>query len=295
MTAAVQALGEERLPLEQRTLGSAPRPQAESAPAGGLTEEQLDAQEEQWQKDAVARKDWAKLTADVEKRRRAKDEPPRSGRELCALVKQRCPADMPLQFERLLAVCPKGTTVRQLVQAMAKEPQEFRQSWDGSEYCVRPVNSRCVDWLPVQATTSPPGFRGDASLPEEMLSAAKTIFEERLKPVGSAAEDPLAQFLAGQGRLPADTGVPFEEVLRHCPPGTLPMDLIRTMSKRRDIFRQDPSGKLFCVRPRARCRDWPAVNPYVDPTKPKAAQASSPASSAPASKQKGAGHSEGDY
>lgn len=296
VSAAVQAVAEERLPLEQRTLvGAAPRPQAQSAPSGGLTEEQLTSQEEQWQKDDVARKDWAKLTADVEKRRRAKEETPRSGRDLCALVKQRCPADLPLQFERLLAVCPKGTTVRQLVQAMAKEPQEFRQSWDGGEYCVRPVNSRCVDWLPVQATTAPPGFREDASLPEEMLSAAKCIFEERLKPVGNAAEDPLAQFLAGQGRLPADTGVPFEQVLKHCPPGTLPMDLIRTMSKRRDIFRQDPSGSLFCVRPRARCRDWPAVNPYVDPTKPKPAQSSTLINPSASSTQKGTGHADGDY
>merc|ERR1712066_1077050 len=115
--------------------------------------------------------------------------------DLCTLVKQRCPADLPLQFERLLAVCPKGTTVRRLIQAMAKEPQEFRQSWTGSEFCVRPANSRCVDWLPVQATTTPPDFCEDASLPEDILFAAKYVFEQRLKPQGQASENALVVFL----------------------------------------------------------------------------------------------------
>merc|ERR1719188_2293042 len=194
---------------------------------------------------------------EAEKRRLAKDGgagEARSSRDPCAVVKNRCPADQPLPFERLLAVCPPKTTVKTLVQALAKEPQEFRQNFDGSEFCVRPVNSRCADWLPVQASTTPPGFRDDATLPESMLNVAKQIFEERLRPQGQAAEDPLAQFLAQPGRIPPDTPLPFVELLSHCPPGTEPMELVRTMSKRRDVFRQDPSGALFCVRPRAKCR-----------------------------------------
>ncbi|CAK0852883.1 unnamed protein product [Prorocentrum cordatum] len=39
----------------------------------------------------------------------------------------------------------------------------------------------------------------------------------------------------------------------------------------------------------------PAVNPYVDPTKPKPAKSSTLAASAPASAKKGAGHADGDY
>merc|ERR1719491_1567336 len=97
-----------------------------------------------------------------------------------------------------------------------------------------------------------------------MLNVAKTIFAERLVPQGQAAEDPLAQFLSQPGRGPPDTPTPFSELLKHCPPGTQPMDLIRTMSKRRDVFRQDGAGLQFCVRPRAKCKDWQAVNPYTD-------------------------------
>merc|ERR1712216_129049 len=140
--------------------------------------------------------------------------------------------------ERLLAACPKDTTVRTLIQAMAKEPQEFRQSWDGTEYAVRPVNSRCVDWLPVQQTTIPPGFRGDGVLPEETLAAAKTVFEQRLKPQGSAIEEPLFAYLSMPGRVPCDTPLPFSEFLRRCPPGTTKTELIRAMSKQDKVFRQ---------------------------------------------------------
>lgn len=253
---------------EEQTIAKEVTGSTDGTSQGSLSSKQLAAQEAEWRESKGAQADWQKVTGEVEKRRKAKEEAPRTSRDLCALVKQRCPADQPLQFERLLAVCPKGTTVRQLVQAMSKEPQEFRQSWDGGEYCVRPVNSRCVDWLPVQATTTPPGFREDASLPEEMLVAARAIFEERLKPLGQAAEDPLAQFLVAPGRLPPDTPLPFDEILKRCPPGTQPSDLVRTMSKRRDSFRQDPSGKLFCVKPRARCSSWAAVNPYLNPLKP---------------------------
>lgn len=109
------------------------------------------------------------------------EDAPNGGRGLCALLKQRCLADQPVQFDHLLALCPKGTTVRQLIQAMAKEPQEFRQSWEGIEFCVKPVNSRCVDWLPVQASKVPPGLKAHATLSDEMLAAAKTMFEDRLK------------------------------------------------------------------------------------------------------------------
>jgi len=247
---------------------------------GRLSQDQLAAQEAAWSESKGAQADWQKVTSEVEKRRKAKEETPKTGRDLCALVKQRCPADQPLQFERLLAVCPKDTSVRQLVAAMSKEPQEFRQNWDGSEYCVRPVNSRCVDWLPVQATTTPPGFREDASLPEEMLVAAKAIFEERLKPSGQAAEDALAQFLTAPNRLPPDTPLPFAEILKHCPPGTQPADVVKTMSKRRDSFRQDPTGRLFCVKPRGRCGKWAAVNPYLNPLSPAPSASPAPAAAA---------------
>merc|ERR1712060_213193 len=98
---------------------------------------QLEAQEEEWRESKGAQSDWQKVQADIEKKK-AREDAPKTGRDLSALVKQRSPADVPVQFERLLAVCPKSTTVKQLVQAMAKEPQEFRQNWDGSEFCVRP-------------------------------------------------------------------------------------------------------------------------------------------------------------
>jgi len=260
--------GDNALQDAQRPLKAEPKTKEDPAQCSGLSRQQLKAQKAQWQESKAAQEDWSRMTAEAEKRKKTKDEAPKTGRDLCAVVKQRCPADTILQFERLLAVCPKGTTVRQLVQAMAKEPQEFRQNWDGSEYCVRPVNSRCVDWLPVQASTAPPGFREDASLPEEMLAAAKSIFEERLKPQGQVVEDPLAQFLMSPGRFPPDTPLPFNDVLKKCPPGTAPMDVVRSMSKRRDAFRQDAAGKLFCVKPRVKCKDWGAVNPYLDPTRP---------------------------
>jgi len=259
-----------------------------------LDERHRRSQEEHWQDNQGAKQDWERLTAEAEKRRKANEEAPKTGRDLCALVKQRCPADQPLQFERLLAVCPKGTTVHLLVQAMAKEPQEFRQNWDGSEYCVRPVNSRCVDWLPVQVATVPPGFRAGASLPEEMLTAAKSIFEERLKPQGQAADDPLVQFLTVPGRAPHDTPLPFEEILRRCPPGTAKADLIRCMSKRRDVFRQNLDGSLFCIRPRAKCKDWAAVNPYLDPTR-KTSSGSAASGHSVEGARRGAGEMDGDY
>merc|ERR1712039_432723 len=223
--------------------------------------------EEEWQQSKGAKADWQKAQSDVQKKK-ANQDAPKTAHELCALVKERCPADQSIQFERLLAVCPKGTTVKQLIQAMSKEPQEFRHNWDGSEYCVRPANSRCVDWLPVQVSTIPPGFQADACLPEEMLSAAKAIFEERLKVESKTGEDPLVAFLTNEGRLPADTGISFEEILSKCPPGTKPSDLVQSMAKRRDMFRQDSTGLQFCIRPRARCKDWAAVNPYLDPTAP---------------------------
>eukprot|EP00927_Polykrikos_kofoidii_P042582 TRINITY_DN36594_c0_g1_i1.p1 TRINITY_DN36594_c0_g1~~TRINITY_DN36594_c0_g1_i1.p1 ORF type:complete len:1807 (-),score=407.54 TRINITY_DN36594_c0_g1_i1:19-4635(-) len=232
----------------------------------GLSEERFQAQQTTWRNDKAAQGDWDRLTSDVDKKRKA-DEAPKTGRDLCALVKQRCPADQPMQFERILAVCPKDTSVRQLIQAMAKEPQEFRQSWDASEFCIRPCNSRCVDWLPVQAMKIPPGFREDAVLPEEMLVAAKSIFQERLRPQGQFAEDPLAQFLTAAGRLPTDVPLTFDDILRRCPPGTAPADLIKTMSKRRDTFRQNPEGTRFCAKPRVKCRDWSAVNPYLNAAK----------------------------
>lgn len=78
--------------------------------------------------------------------------------QLLSLVKEACPTDQPLAFMHLQAACPPGTSAAQLIQAMATEPQEFRQSWDGSEFCVLPVSSRCRDWLPVQVDTKPPGF-----------------------------------------------------------------------------------------------------------------------------------------
>eukprot|EP00421_Protoceratium_reticulatum_P037739 CAMPEP_0168487626 /NCGR_PEP_ID=MMETSP0228-20121227/67738_1 /TAXON_ID=133427 /ORGANISM="Protoceratium reticulatum, Strain CCCM 535 (=CCMP 1889)" /LENGTH=119 /DNA_ID=CAMNT_0008504259 /DNA_START=1 /DNA_END=357 /DNA_ORIENTATION=- len=100
-----------------------------------------------------------------------------------------------------------------------------------------------------------------------MLQAARSIFEERLRPQ-TQTEEPLVQFLTAPNRLPPDTPMPFADILTRCPPGTQPGDLVKFMSKRRDLFRQDTSGKLFCVRPRAKCRDWPAVNPYLDPLNP---------------------------
>mmetsp|Transcript_12442 Transcript_12442/g.33558 ORF Transcript_12442/g.33558 Transcript_12442/m.33558 type:complete len:649 (-) Transcript_12442:84-2030(-) len=251
----------------QKDAGASVDGGAAEIPPAGLSAEQFAAQKAHWRNDAAARKEWEQLMASVERLRTAKDGAPKGGRDLCVIVKQRCPADQPLQFERLLAVCPKGTSVQQLIQAMAKEPQEFRQSWDGGEFCVRPCNSKCVDWLPVQATKTPTGFRRDATLPEEMLTAAKRIFGERIRPQGQVAEDPLLQFLLAPGRLPADTPMAFYDILQRCPPGTTPVDLIRTMSRRRDSFRQDAKGSQFCVKPRATCRDWGAVNPYLDPTK----------------------------
>lgn len=228
---------------------------------------QLRAQEAQWQANSTSKEDWERATKDVAKKQALDDDAPKSSRELCAMVKLRCPADQAVPFERMLAVCPKGTTVQQLIHALSREPKEFRQNWDGSEYCVRPVNSRCVDWLPVQTSTLPPGFRENATLPEEMLVAAKAIFEERIKPQGQNTEDPLVLFLTSPGRLPADTPLQFAEILKSCPPGTKPADLIRTMSKRRDQFRQNSAGTEFCVKPKFKCKDWPAVNPYLNPMK----------------------------
>eukprot|EP00747_Dinoflagellata_sp_TGD_P111707 gnl/TRDRNA2_/TRDRNA2_171280_c1_seq2.p1 gnl/TRDRNA2_/TRDRNA2_171280_c1~~gnl/TRDRNA2_/TRDRNA2_171280_c1_seq2.p1 ORF type:complete len:457 (-),score=124.75 gnl/TRDRNA2_/TRDRNA2_171280_c1_seq2:147-1517(-) len=223
-------------------------------------------QDEAWRKNKAAQADWQRLTSELEQRNKSKDAP-KTGRDLCSIAKQRCPADQPLPFERLLAVCPKGTTVQQLIQAMAKEPKDFRQSWDGSEFCVRPANSRCVDWLPVQPSTVPSGFQAGASLPEEMLVAAKDIFEERIKPQGQAAEDPLVAFLSTGDRAPADTPLKFSEILTRCPPGTEPKELVNTMSRRKDVFRQSADGTLFCVRPRQRCKDFMPVNPYLNPAK----------------------------
>eukprot|EP00929_Paragymnodinium_shiwhaense_P053335 TRINITY_DN26689_c0_g1_i1.p1 TRINITY_DN26689_c0_g1~~TRINITY_DN26689_c0_g1_i1.p1 ORF type:complete len:1715 (-),score=543.17 TRINITY_DN26689_c0_g1_i1:425-5569(-) len=234
----------------------------------GLSEEMFEKQKEIWSKKPQLQREWAKLIGGDAGAK--SDSIPKSGRELCALVKQRCPADQALPFERLLAVCPKGTSVKTLVIAMAKEPQEFRQSWDGSEFCIKPANSRCVDWLPVQATKMPPGFRENAVLPDQMLENAKAIFEERMKPMSAANEDFLGQFLTAPGRLPADTPMTFEEILKNCPPPTSPSMLIKTMSRRRDTFKQQPGGVMFCVRPRVKCKDWGAVNPYLDPTKLKA-------------------------
>lgn len=228
-----------------------------------LTSNMLRAQEEQWQANSTSKQDWDRATA----KQAVATDMVSSTRDLCSTVKLRCPADQPLSFERLLAVCPKGTTVRQLIQALAKEPKEFRQNWDGSEYCVRPANSRCVDWLPVHTATTPPGFRENGMLPEQMLEAAKAIFEERIKPQGQSTEDPLVQFLIAPGRLPPDTPLPFSEILKNCPPGTQPAELIKNMSKRRDLFRQNPAGTQFCVKPRVKCRDWVAVNPYFDARK----------------------------
>merc|ERR1711904_596741 len=113
-----------------------------------------------------------------------------------------------------------------------------------------------------------------------MLSAAKSVFEQRLKPQGQASENPLVPFLTAPGRLQQDTPLAFDELIQRCPPGTAAMDLIRAMSKRRDIFRQNKEGTHFCIKPRVKCQDWGAVNPYMDPTKvqPKSTQlASSPA------------------
>mmetsp|Transcript_121391 Transcript_121391/g.388121 ORF Transcript_121391/g.388121 Transcript_121391/m.388121 type:complete len:576 (-) Transcript_121391:15-1742(-) len=242
---------------------------ADSRDSGGLlSEEQRRSQEKHWRDSRTAEADWKRAVSEADKKKRFNEggEEVKTSKDLCTLLKMRCPADLPIPFERLLAVCPTKTSVRQLVLAMSKEPQEFRQNFEGSEFCVRPCNSRCTDWLPVQLSTTPPGFRDDACLPESMLTVAKQIFEERLRPMGQAAEDPLAQFLAQPGRIPPDTPMPFAELLSRCPPGTEPMELVRTMAKRRDVYRQDASGSLFCVRPRGRCKDWGAVNPYADPT-----------------------------
>ena len=46
--------------------------------------------------------------------------------------------------------------------------------------------------------------------------SAKAIFEERLRPQGAAAEDPLAQFITAAGRVPADTPMSFVELLGKC-------------------------------------------------------------------------------
>jgi len=254
-------------------------PAGTAAAAGGSTvpgQEWRKAQERNWRGTAEA--DWHRAKAESEKRMASfggvvvgGEYSSSSGRDLCAILKARCPADQPLPFERLLAVCPNKTMVKQLIQAMAKEPQEFRQNVEGSEFCVRPVNSRCADWLPVNSSTVPRGFKENGCLPESMLSKARLIFEEKMKPLGQAAEDPLTIFLTQPGRLPADSPIHFTELISRCPPGTTVVELVRVMAKKRDLFRQDSTGKMFCVRPRVKCKDWGAVNPYADPTAVKAA------------------------
>jgi len=97
---------------------------------------------------------------------------------------------------------------------------------------------------------------------KEMMAASECKFQER------CGEDPLVQFLIVPGRLPHDTPLLFGEVLSHCPPGTEMMDLVRTLSKRQDLFRQSSDATHLCVRPRSVCKGWRAVNPYLDPTKP---------------------------
>jgi len=131
----------------------------------------MGAQQRTW-KERRTREDWKRVKADIEERRHA-IQTPKVGRELCALVKELCPADQALEFERLLAACPEGTTTRQLIQSMAREPRDFRQNCDGSEFCVRPEHSRCVHWLPVDASTVPPGFCSDAPLPEEQVGKSE--------------------------------------------------------------------------------------------------------------------------
>lgn len=115
-----------------------------------------------------------------------------SAQDLCALLKRECPADQPLRLESLLAACPPPTSVQQLLQAMADDPQGFRQSWDGSEYCVSPVNSRCRDWLPVQTARLP--FR---ALPQATALEASSAFQASL-PAQSQATD--ASTLLGRAR-----------------------------------------------------------------------------------------------
>jgi len=225
-------------------------------------------QEQAWSEaDAT---EWRRVQTELERRKRVREEGhAASSRDLCTVVKQLCPADQPLPFERLLAVCPPKTTVRQLIQAISKEPQEFRQNMDGSEFCVRPVNSRCVDWLPVRSSTIPPGFREGACLSESVLKAAKKYFESKMRPAAQVSEDPLAHFLSQPGRVPHDTPLPFLDLLSKCPPGTGAADLVRSMSRRRDLFRQEETADgatWFCVRPRTHCKDWGAVNPYMTPS-----------------------------
>merc|ERR1711920_783064 len=98
------------------------------------------------------------------------------------------------------------------------------------------------------------------------------VYENKVKPTEKVTDDEsMVAFLTKEGRLPADSPIAFDDILSKCPPGTKPVDLVRIMAKRRDVFRQDPTGLQFCVKPKVLCRDWAAVNPYLDPSNPTAA------------------------
>ena len=62
-----------------------------------------------------------------------------------------------LTWRALLAACPEGTTLSQLLQAMARAPgtSDYRQNWDASEFCIRPHQyHRAADWVKVPTAFS---------------------------------------------------------------------------------------------------------------------------------------------
>eukprot|EP00446_Apocalathium_sp_SHHI-4_P039120 CAMPEP_0177343190 /NCGR_PEP_ID=MMETSP0368-20130122/27444_1 /TAXON_ID=447022 ORGANISM="Scrippsiella hangoei-like, Strain SHHI-4" /NCGR_SAMPLE_ID=MMETSP0368 /ASSEMBLY_ACC=CAM_ASM_000363 /LENGTH=575 /DNA_ID=CAMNT_0018804607 /DNA_START=31 /DNA_END=1758 /DNA_ORIENTATION=- len=242
---------------------------ADSRDSGGLlSEEQRRSQEKHWRDSRTAEADWKRAVSEADKKKRFNEGGGGGEDEQGSLhVAQDALPGRPAHPLRALVGCLPHEDERTAaragdVEGAAGVPPELR-----GQRILRPALQLALLGLASRAAEyDATGVQDDACLPESMLTVAKQIFEERLRPMGQAAEDPLAQFLAQPGRIPPDTPMPFAELLSRCPPGTEPMELVRTMAKRRDVYRQDASGSLFCVRPRGRCKDWGAVNPYADPT-----------------------------
>lgn len=84
-----------------------------------------------------------------------------------AALTRRLEADTPVDIGDLMRALPQSTTPKALVKFMSGHPENFRQSADGTSFCVcrAPDDLKnCADWKPVNPFLAPPLPRGGGAM-----------------------------------------------------------------------------------------------------------------------------------